>query len=126
MNTNTNNQTWRTNCAADMLRRHGYLIVDSQSRPTLKSVEIDLVVWREADDTMVCVAVGGSAGLTRYSPDLTDKIYKRRERRLMASFRRWVAINKWHGNCEMARCEIYGTPEAGRPVIDLIAKVAKV
>jgi Holliday junction resolvase-like predicted endonuclease len=123
MNTNTNNQGWRTNCAADMLRRKGYLIVDIQSHPTPKSVEIDLVVWRESDDTMVCVAVGGGAGLTRYSGGLADRNYKRRERRLVAAFRRWVKINKWHGECEMARCDVYGTPEAGRPIIDLIEKV---
>ncbi len=126
MNARTNNSGWRIDCAAAYLRNHGYLIVDSDLRPTPKSVMLDLVVWREADDTMCCVAVDGGAGLTPYSGDLSAHNYQRRERRLVAAFRRWVQINKWRGDCEMARCDVYGTPEAGRPVISLISKIRKI
>lgn len=116
---------WRLDNAADMMRRNGYLIVDRNSHPITRNQRevIDLVVWRESDDHMVAVSVGGSTCLTHFAVKWANADWKRKARTQSRLMRAWCRLNKWHGKTELARCDIYGTPEAGRPVIDLITNI---
>lgn len=115
-------QTWRENCVCDMLRRGGYLIVDSQSRPDAKhpSAVLDIVAWCEATDTMVAIAVGGSDSLLKHGDNnafqrLRNSTTRRRYLRL---YNAWRRLNKWHGDYAIASATVYGMPDKW-PVIDL-------
>ena len=110
---------WGEDVAADFLRRRGYLIVDSNACPVEKDrrLEIDLVAWDEATDTMVFVEVKQHATLTPYGRRLRSV-----DRSKRVNLRR--ACNAWRRvNFRFDVIEIYGTPEGGRPVIDHIEKV---
>ena len=116
--------SWGEDVAADFLRRRGYLIVDSNSRPVEKDrrLEIDLVAWEESTDTMVFVEV-------KQHGDLKDRLRRLRsvDRGKRANLRRacnaWRRVNKWRGDFRFDVIEIYGTPEGGRPVIDHVERV---
>ena len=116
--------SWGEDVAADFLRRRGYLIVDSNSRPVAKDqrLEIDLVAWEESTDTMVFVEVKQHA-----KPEERARRLRSVARRKRANLRRacnaWRRVNKWRGSFRFDVIEIYGTPEGGRPVIDHVEKV---
>ena len=116
--------SWGEDVAADFLRRRGYLIVDSNSRPVARNqnLEIDLVAWEESSDTMVFVEVKQHAALTPYARRLRS-VDRRKRVNLRRACNAWRRINKWHGDFRFDVIEVYGTPEGGRPVIDHIAHV---
>ena len=123
-NVGVHNGAWGESVAADFLRRRGYLIVDSNSRPVARNqhLEIDLVAWEESSDTMVFVEVKQHAALTPYARRLRS-VDRRKRVNLRRACNAWRRINKWHGDFRFDVIEIYGTPEGGRPVIDHVAHV---
>ena len=115
---------WGEDVAADFLRRRGYLIVDSNACPVEKDrrLEIDLVAWDEATDTMVFVEVKQHATLTPYGRRLRS-VDRSKRVNLRRACNAWRRVNKWRGSFRFDVIEIYGTPDGGRPVIDHIEKV---
>lgn len=115
---------WGEDVAADFLRRRGYLIVDSNACPVEKDrrLEIDLVAWDEATDTMVFVEVKQHATLTPYGRRMRS-VDRSKRVNLRRACNAWRRVNKWRGSFRFDVIEIYGTPEGGRPVIDHIEKV---
>lgn len=115
-------QTWRENCVCDMLRRGGYLIVDSQSRPDNKHPRsvLDIVAWCEATDTMIAIAVGGADSLLKHGDN--NAVMRLRtateKRKYMRLYNVWRRLNKWRGDYGIASATVYGIPDE-RPVIDL-------
>ena len=101
-----------------------YLIVDSNACPVEKDrrLEIDLVAWDEATDTMVFVEVKQHATLTPYGRRLRS-VDRSKRVNLRRACNAWRRVNKWRGSFRFDVIEIYGTPEGGRPVIDHIEKV---
>ena len=115
---------WGEEVAAEYLRRRGYLIVDGNACPVEsdRRLEIDLVAWDEATDTMVFVEVKQHAAPVPCGRRLRS-VDRRKRVNLRRACNAWRRVNRWHGNFRFDVIEIYGTPEGGRPVIDHIEKV---
>lgn len=110
---NTTKQNWAIDCAADFLRRRGYLIVDNKA-----GGGISLVAWEERTDTMVFVRVRqtDALGPLRAVPRASRLTFAR-------ECRKWKRVNKWRGAMRTDEVCVYGYPEAGRPIIDHIENV---
>ena len=116
--------TWGESVAVDHLRRHGYEIVDRNSRPVEKDgrLEIDIVAWDHRKDTMVFVEVKQHAKPSPYARRLRS-VDRRKRLNLRRACNAWRRINRWHGAFRFDVIEIYGIPEGGEPVIDHISDV---
>ncbi len=115
---------WGERVAVDFLRRKDYLIVDSNARPVAKDqrLEIDLVAWDRATDTMVFVEVKQHAAVGSFSRRL-QSVDERKRNNLRRACNAWRRVNRWQGCYRFDVIEIYGTPEGGRPVVDHIERV---
>ena len=115
---------WGESVAVDHLRRHGYEIVDRNSRPVEKDgrLEIDIVAWDRRKDTMVFVEVKQHAKPSPYARRLRS-VDRRKRLNLRRACNAWRRINRWHGAFRFDVIEIYGVPEGGKPVIDHISDV---
>ena len=115
---------WGESVAVDYLRRHGYEIVDRNSRPVEKDgrLEIDIVAWDRRKDAMVFVEVKQHAKPSRFARRL-QSVDKRKRMNLRRACNAWRRTNKWHGAFRFDVIEIYGVPEGGKPVIDHISDV---
>ena len=115
---------WGENEAVAYLRRHGYEIVERNSRPVERDerLEIDLVAWDRRNDAMVFVEVKQHAKPSPYSRRLRS-VDKRKRENLRRACNAWRRVNRWHGAFRFDVIEVYGVPEGGRPVIDHIEKV---
>ena len=115
---------WGESVAVDHLRRHGYEIVDRNSRPVEKDerLEIDIVAWDRRKDAMVFVEVKQHAKPSRFARRL-QSVDKRKRMNLRRACNAWRRTNKWHGAFRFDVIEIYGVPEGGKPVIDHISDV---
>ena len=117
--------TWGESVAVEHLRRHGYEIVERNSRPVAKDerLEIDIIAWDRKKDAMVFVEVKQHAKLSPYARRLrsVDRRKRMNQRRACNAWRR---INRWHGDFRFDVIEIYGVPEGGAPVVDHISDVA--
>ena len=115
---------WGEAVAVEHLRRHGYEIVERNSRPVEKDerLEIDLVAWDRKNDAMVFVEVKQHAKSSPYSRRLRS-VDKRKRENLRRACNAWRRVNRWHGAFRFDVIEVYGVPEGGRPVIDHIKKV---
>ena len=115
---------WGESMAADHLRRHGYEIVDRNSRPVEKDerLEIDIVAWDRKKDAMVFIEVKQHAKPSPYARRL-QSVDKRKRLNLRRACNAWRRINKWHGAFRFDVIEIFGVPEGGKPVIDHISDV---
>ena len=115
---------WGEAVAVQHLRRHGYEIVERNSRPVEKDerLEIDLVAWDRKNDAMVFVEVKQHAKPSPYSRRLRS-VDKRKRENLRRACNAWRRVNRWHGAFRFDVIEIYGVPEGGNPVIDHIEKV---
>ena len=115
---------WGENEAVAYLRRHGYEIVERNSRPVERDerLEIDLVAWDRRNDAMVFVEVKQHAKPSPYSRRLRS-VDKRKRENLHRACNAWRRVNRWHGAFRFDVIEVYGVPEGGRPVIDHIEKV---
>ena len=115
---------WGENEAVAYLRRHGYEIVERNSRPVEKDerLEIDLVAWDRKNDAMVFVEVKQHAKPSPYARRLRS-VDKRKRENLRRACNAWRRVNRWHGAFRFDVIEVYGVPEGGSPVIDHIEKV---
>ena len=115
---------WGEAVAVDHLRRHGYEIVDRNSRPVERDerLEIDIVAWDRRKDAMVFVEVKQHASLSPYARRLRS-VDKRKRMNLRRACNAWRRTNKWHGAFRFDVIEIYGVPGGGKPVIDHIPDV---
>ena len=115
---------WGENEAVAYLRRHGYEIVERNSRPVEKDerLEIDLVAWDRKNDAMVFVEVKQHAKPSPYARRLRS-VDKRKRENLRRACNAWRRVNRWHGAFRFDVIEVYGVPEGGQPVIDHIEKV---
>ena len=116
---------WGESVAVEHLRRGGYEIIERNTRPVARDerLEIDIVAWDRAKDTMVFVEVKQHAALTPYARRLRS-IDRRKRRNLLRACNTWRRINRWRGNFRFDVVEVYGVPEGGRPVVDHIKDVA--
>ena len=115
---------WGEAVAVDHPRRHGYEIVDRNSRPVEKDerLEIDIVAWDRRKDAMVFVEVKQHATLSPYARRL-QSVDKRKRMNLRRACNAWRRTNRWHGAFRFDVIEIYGVPGGGKPVIDHISDV---
>ena len=115
---------WGESVAVDHLRRHGYEIVDRNSRPVEKDerLEIDIVAWDRKKDAMVFVEVKQHAKPSRYARRLRS-VDRRKRLNLRRACNAWRRVNRWHGAFRFDVIEIYGVPGGGEPVIDHISDV---
>ena len=115
---------WGEAVAVQHLRRHGYEIVDRNSRPVERDerLEIDIVAWDRKNDAMVFVEVKQHAAASPYSRRLRS-VDKRKRENLRRACNAWRRVNRWHGAFRFDVIEVYGVPEGGSPVIDHIEKV---
>ena len=115
---------WGETVAVDYLRRHGYEIVDRNSRPVEKDerLEIDIVAWDRRKDEMVFVEVKQHAQPSPYARRL-QSVNRRKRMNLRRACNAWRRTNRWRGAFRFDVIEIYGVPGGGRPVIDQISNV---
>ena len=115
---------WGEAVAVDHLRRHGYEIVDRNSRPVERDerLEIDIVAWDRRKDAMVFVEVKQHASLSPYARRLRS-VDKRKRMNLRRACNAWRRTNRWRGAFRFDVIEIYGVPDGGKPVIDHIPDV---
>ena len=115
---------WGEAVAVDHLRRHGYEIVDRNSRPVKRDerLEIDIVAWDRKKDSMVFVEVKQHAELSPYARRL-QSVNKRKRMNLRRACNAWRRTNKWRGAFRFDVIEIYGVPGGGEPVIDHISDI---
>ena len=115
---------WGEAVATEYLRRHGYEIVDRNSRPVERDgrLEIDIVAWDRRKDAMVFVEVKQHASMSPYARRLRS-VDRRKRMNLRRACNAWRRTNKWHGAFRFDVIEIYGVPGGGKPVIDHIPDV---
>ena len=115
---------WGESVAVDHLRRHGYEIVDRNSRPVERDerLEIDIVAWDRKKDAMVFLEVKQHAKPSPYARRL-QSVNKRKRMNLRRACNAWRRANKWRGAFRFDVIEIYGVPGGGEPVIDHISDV---
>ena len=116
--------TWGESVAVGHLRRHGYEIVERNSRPVEKDerLEIDIVAWDRKKDAMVFVEVKQHAKPSPYARRLRS-VDRCKRMNLRRACNAWRRTNKWHGAFRFDVIEIYGVPGGGKPVIDHIPDV---
>ena len=115
---------WGESVAVEHLRRHGYEIIDRNSRPVEKDerLEIDIVAWDREKDAMVFVEVKQHAKPSPYARRLRS-VNRRKRMNLRRACNAWRRTNEWHGAFRFDVIEIYGVPEGGQPFIDHISGV---
>ena len=115
---------WGEAVATEYLRRHGYEIVDRNSRPVERDerLEIDIVAWDRKKDAMVFVEVKQHASMSPYARRLRS-VDRRKRMNLRRACNAWRRTNRWHGAFRFDVIEIYGVPGGGKPVIDHIPDV---
>ena len=115
---------WGEAMAVDYLRRHGYEIVERNSRPVMEDerLEIDIIAWDRKKDAMVFVEVKQHAKPSPYARRL-QSVNRRKRQNLRRACNAWRRANRWRGAFRFDVIEIYGVPGGGRPVIDQISDV---
>lgn len=115
---------WGEDVAAEYLRRGGFEIIERNTHPVGddQRLEIDIVAWDRKADTMVFVEVKQHATISPYARRLRS-VDRRKRENLRRACNAWRRSNRWHGAYRFDVIEVYGTPEAGRPVIDHIEHV---
>lgn len=115
---------WGEAVAVEFLRRHGFVVVDRNSRPVGadRRLEIDIVAWERVSDTIVFVEVKQHKEMSPYARRL-QAVDREKRANLRRACRAWRRVNRWNGGVRFDVMEIYGTPEGGRPVVDHIRNV---
>ena len=119
------NGAWGEDVAAEHLRRSGFEIIERNIRPVAKDgrLEIDIVAWDRASDTMVFVEVKQHSRLSPYARRL-QSVDRRKRQNLRRACGAWRRVNRWLGAYRFDVVEVYGEPGGGRPVVDHIRNVA--
>lgn len=115
---------WGEDRAVEYLRLHGYVILDRNARPVARDrrLEIDVVAYDRASDTLVFVEVKQHAEMSPYQRRLRA-VNRRKMLNVRRAFNAWRRINRWEAGYRFDVIEVYGTPEGGKPVIDHIERV---
>lgn len=116
---------WGEDIAAEWLRTRGYTIVERNVRPSRLDarLEIDIVAYERAHDTMVFVEVKQHARRTEYDT-LLRSVNARKRNLMRRACRAWLRANKWGGAYRFDVIEVYGEPETRRRVeIDHVERV---
>lgn len=114
---------WREDVVADFLRRRGYLIVDSHSRPIASRPRavLDLVAWEERTDTMTFIRVSGTDSMYDRYYNAHYKLRRRQDKnRYQAVADVWRRLNKWRGKWRLAEARVFGSFYGERPVIEYV------
>lgn len=117
------NGRWGEAVAAEFLRRRGFEIIDSNSRPSRKDrrLEIDIVARDKANDTIVFVEVKQHARISAFQRRLRS-VDAQKKMNLRRACNAWRRVNAWSGAFRFDVIEVYGSPGA-RPFIDHIQNV---
>ena len=123
-NVGCRNGAWGEEVAAYYLRSRGFEIIDRNSHPCERDgrLEIDIVAWDRASDTMVFIEVKQHKSLSPYARRLRS-VDNRKKRNLRRAFNAWRRVNRWTGAYRFDVVEVYGEPDGGRPLVDHIANV---
>lgn len=115
---------WGEGVAADYLRRAGFVIIERNARPCGfdRRLEIDLIVYDRASDTMVFVEVKQHRCHSPYERRMRS-VNRRKLRNLRTACNAWRRVNKYFGVVRFDIIEIYGEPDGGRPEIDHLTNV---
>lgn len=115
---------WGEAVAAEALRREGLVIVERNSRPCVwnRTLEIDIVAYERATDTMVFVEVK-QHGRRSLRQRRLRSIDRRKLLNLRRACRAWMRANAYFGGVRFDVVEIYGVPGGGRPEIDHVTNV---
>ena len=118
------NGAWGEDVAVEHLRRSGFEIIERNIRPVAKDgrLEIDIVAYERATDTMVFVEVKQHGRRS-----LRQRRLRSIDRRKLLNLRRachaWMRVNSYFGGVRFDVVEIYGVPGGGRPEIDHVTNV---
>lgn len=115
---------WGEAVACDFLRAKGYEIFERNATPYERDrrLEIDIVAYERASDTLVFVEVKQHKRFSPYASRLRS-VNKRKLRNLRIVFNAWRRANRWDEGCRFDVIEIYGTPETGIEAVDHIESV---
>lgn len=116
---------WGEDIAAEWLRTRGYAIVERNVRPSRRDarLEIDIVAYERAHDTIVFVEVKQHARRTEYDR-LLRSVNARKRNLMRRACRAWLRTNKWGGAYRFDVIEVYGEPDSRRRVeIDHVERV---
>lgn len=115
---------WGEDRAVEYLRLKGYEILDRNACPVSRDrrLEIDIVAYEVATDTLVFVEVKQHRDFSPYQRRLRSVTAQKR-RNVRRAFNAWRRINRWETGYRFDVIEVYGTPEGGRPVIDHVERV---
>lgn len=115
---------WGEKVASEYLLRNKYEIIAQNVRPVKddKRLEIDIIAWDDALETLVFIEVKQHSTLTEYSRRLRS-ITKDKKRNLRIACNAWRRMVKWHGAIRFDVLEIYGEPNGDTPIIDHIRDV---
>ena len=124
-NVGARNGAWGEEVAAGYLRRRGFEIIDRNSRPSARDgrLEIDIVAWERASDTMVFVEVKQHRTLSPYARRLRS-VDRRKKANLRRACSAWRRSNRWGGAYRFDVVEVYGEPGGGAPLVDHIENIA--
>lgn len=116
---------WGEAKAAEQLRCEGLEIVECNSRPAVydRRLEIDIVAYDPAMDTMVFVEVK-QHGTHMEGEGVLRGITERKRRNLRQAFGAWRSVNKWYGLCRFDVVEVYGRPGCSKPEIEHVKGVS--
>ena len=115
---------WGEAVAANYLRRGGFEILERNVCPVARDrrLEIDIVAWDRAHDTMVFVEVKQHARPSPYARRLCS-VDRQKRINLRRACNAWRRVNKWKGAFRFDVIEIYGVPQGGEPIVDHVAGV---
>lgn len=105
---------WGEQRAIELLRSKGYEIIDQNSTPCDNDLrlEIDIVAYDRANETLVFVEVKQHKALSQYATRMRS-VNKRKLRNLRIVYNAWRRKNHWEGGFRFDVIEIYGAPESG-------------
>ena len=115
---------WGEEIAACFLRAAGFEILERNSCPCSfdRRLEIDIVAYEIATDTLVFVEVKQHAVRSEYQRRLRS-IDRRKRRNLLVAFNAWRRANGWESGYRFDAIEIYGTPAGRPPEIDHVRNI---
>ena len=115
---------WGERIAVELLRRKGWEIIDRNTRPYSRDerLELDIVAWDPATDTMVFVEVKQHKKHSPWERRLRS-VDREKKRNLRLAANAWRRKNRWAGGYRFDVIEIYGEPGSGAPEIDHIENV---
>ena len=118
------NGCWGENLACEFLRSKGYEIFERNVTPYARDrrLEIDIVAYEKATDTLVFVEVKQHSGHTPFESRLRS-VNRRKIRNLRIACNAWRRNSGWESGYRFDVIEIFGNPGTRSPEIDHIERV---